>query len=174
MALLSALQCPLVGSEKRSVSTATKTVSREYKSFCKAYYGVDVDGETWKEDSTFALKCFASRPSVGYLIIAAYQGLCKDGCYVRAGFASEVKQETWNSIARSLLVSLGVASEKVTQLAAEQSGKELLLLLQSKQGRLEAYLLSLLQAKQASLAPKVSPRQESSARLSLLLSADIA
>jgi hypothetical protein len=54
------------------------------------------------------------------LIIKLY--VCQDACLVRVDFASEVKQRSKNSIARSLPTRLGVAAEEVTQLAPSGQG----------------------------------------------------
>jgi hypothetical protein len=107
MALLSALNCPLMGSERRTVSTAAKTVGKEYKKFCEVYYGFTSDAETWdKSEGTFSLQCFTSHSNIGYFIVSTYQVLCIDACNMaaKAGFVSRVTPETWQSIAQSLLV----------------------------------------------------------------------
>jgi hypothetical protein len=95
MALQSALDCPLIGSEKRTLSTAAKTVCRAYQTFSAEYYELPADKDTTAKEGSFNLSCFTSRPNVGYLIIAVYQGVREDGCVLKAGFLEDVKVSSW-------------------------------------------------------------------------------
>lgn len=161
MALLSALNCSLMGSEGRAVSAAAKTVGKEYKKFCVEYFGSHSDAETWeKTEGTFSLQCFTSRPNIGYLIISTYQVVSSNVCNIvaKAGFLSTMTPENWQGIAKSLLVGgLGLNAEKVEERTVQQTAEELRTLVQeSEKDHLQAYLLSLLQMKEEQLASKVS------------------
>jgi hypothetical protein len=150
MALLSALDCPLISSEKRTLSTAAKTVCRAYQKFSAEYYEMPAEKDSTAKEGSFRLSCFISRPNVGYLIIAVYQGVREDGCALKAGFLEDVRVSSWKTIANTLFIGLGVEADKITPSAMEKTGRELLALLaSSSESRLEAYLLSLL------LPPKV-------------------
>jgi hypothetical protein len=160
MALLSALKCPLVGSQSRTVSAAAKTVCKEYKKFClNQVGGQSLNVEDWDAKSgSFSLKCFKDRPNTGYLIISAYQGLLEASCAekLRAGFASRIEREIWHSIAESLLYGLGLKAEVVKEPVVKQTAKELRCLLLEGDSYLEAYLLSLLQSANVKTTAKVS------------------
>jgi hypothetical protein len=157
MALLCALQCPLSASGKRAVDTAVIKVGREYKDFCAQYFQVPVGAESWKEDGSFSLTCFTSRVDIGYFIISTYQSICNDNSIpATSDFASTIKQECWDGIAKSLLIGgLKLTADKVDKETVKTLGKELQRLLKSNKGHLQEFLLSLLQMNYE-LAYKVS------------------
>lgn len=148
-----------MGSERRAVDAAAKTVLRAYKDFCFEYYQVSSGAKSWQEESTFSLTCFDSRVDVGCFVISAYQGICNDTSIpITSGFASAIRQESWCNIAQTLLVGgLGLAAEKVDKQSAKRIGNELRMLLNAKSGHLQAFLLSLLQMMD-DLTSKVSPQ----------------
>jgi hypothetical protein len=86
---------------------------------------------------------------IGYFIISVYQGICDDeGVPATSSFPAAIKQESWCSIAKSLLEgALGVAPEKLDNAALMAIGKELRKVLASNKRHLQAFLLSLLQMK---------------------------